>query len=98
MSITRQVTIWCDDCGQWDQATKRAVELRRSLHRIGWVRIEDDGQWKDYCPKCAAKRKGSKAKVEDAMRGEDECKALQCVAEQLNQDLSWAYGLPAAGR
>lgn len=52
MSITRQVTVWCDECGRWEQASMTAAELRRQLHKMGWYVGGRPGA-KDVCPDCA---------------------------------------------
>lgn len=53
MSYTRQVTVWCDDCGNWDLADKPLRELRAELKRKGWVHRGRS----DFCPSCAKKEK-----------------------------------------
>jgi hypothetical protein len=58
MSVTREVTVWCDGCMEWDQRSgTRATDLRRELKAKGWTRTKVDGEWKDYCPECSRKRK-----------------------------------------
>jgi hypothetical protein len=56
MSVTRQVTIWCDDCGNWDQASATAARLRRELRDRGWTVVRDDQGVHDYCQECSQKR------------------------------------------
>lgn len=51
MSITRQVTVWCEGCGQWEQASATAKRLRKELRRKGW---KSKGT-KDWCPNCKDK-------------------------------------------
>lgn len=53
MSVTYQVTVWCDECGQWDQMSTNASTARRKLKRQGWTRSRAS----DYCPHCTKKRK-----------------------------------------
>jgi Zn finger protein HypA/HybF involved in hydrogenase expression len=61
MSITRQVTVWCDDCGEWEQRSGPADVLRKELRRKGWLTdFLEDHERKDYCPKCAEKKKQKK--------------------------------------
>lgn len=48
MSYTRQVTIWCDNCGNWEQATASVASLRKELRRKGWKCKAD----LDLCPSC----------------------------------------------
>lgn len=54
MSITKQVTVWCDCCGAWDQASMTTAELRRHLKKRGWKTAVEGGR--DYCPACANKK------------------------------------------
>ena len=56
MSITKQVTVWCDTCGDWDQASYTTIALRKELRGRGWTR---EGQ-SDYCKTCSLKRKETK--------------------------------------
>lgn len=48
MSFTKEITIWCDECIEWNQisAYKGA---KREFKNMGWVILRD----KCYCPKCA---------------------------------------------
>ena len=58
MSITKQVTVWCDDCGVWEQETSTVVQLRKKLKKRGWLTkqvIEEE--IRDYCPECAKRRR-----------------------------------------
>lgn len=57
MSITQQVTVWCDGCHNWEQASTTAKILRRDLKTKGWSSTRD-GQ--DYCPTCTKERKEKK--------------------------------------
>jgi hypothetical protein len=52
MSITRQVTVWCDICGIWQKAPGTAQKLRSKLKQLGWIQ---QGK-KDFCPDCAPKK------------------------------------------
>lgn len=54
MSLTREVTVWCDDCSAWEQSTDSAKSLRKKLRAKGWatVRVAGEGV-RDYCPRCA---------------------------------------------
>jgi len=58
MSITREVTVWCDgkpdgeDCPRWVQASATARALRTDLRRGGWTRAGTQ----DFCPSCSAQR------------------------------------------
>jgi hypothetical protein len=59
MSVTREVTIWCDDCLEWDQQSGvKVMAFRKELKEKGWTHRREDGRAKDYCPTCSAKRKG----------------------------------------
>lgn len=67
MSITKEITIFCDGCTNWQagsQVNVTAAIVRRECKRFGWVRC---GR-KDYCPTCSnrtltpAPRAGKKGK------------------------------------
>lgn len=53
MSITKQVTVWCDGCQQWDQSTMTAAAARKDLKKRGWSQRGTN----DYCPHCTEKMK-----------------------------------------
>jgi hypothetical protein len=58
MSITRQVTVWCDHCGNWQQGSTTADVLRKELRKKGWiVNFLENDERKDFCPDCAVKRR-----------------------------------------
>jgi hypothetical protein len=52
MSITRQVTVWCDGCSEWVQATGNARSLRKELKEKGWTYQRG----KDFCDRCTRER------------------------------------------
>lgn len=65
MSSSRQVTIWCDGCSEWEQASVSATRLRKELRKQGWTTREVDflvpgvsevRRKRDYCPACSKKR------------------------------------------
>lgn len=57
MSISKQVTVWCDGCQEWVQASGGTVkQLRKELQRRGW-RLTRDGR--DFCEECVV---GQRAK------------------------------------
>lgn len=58
MSYTREVTIWCDKCGNWEQEPgTTATRLRAKLiDKKGWKRAV--GQ--DLCPDCDDAEPGGK--------------------------------------
>lgn len=60
MSWTREVTIWCDVCGNWEQVSGTVQQARRELKKRGWKRWwkrpDKDG---DVCPNCTAKQDDS---------------------------------------
>jgi len=56
VSVTRQVTIWCDGCSKWEQDSKTASSLRKDLKKRGWTQVFHSGLTLDYCPECAKKR------------------------------------------
>lgn len=50
MSWTKQITIWCENCSEWDQLATTSVKLaRKELKGKGW---SSKGN-KDYCPQCS---------------------------------------------
>jgi len=58
MSLSREITIWCDDCMQWEQRSGlRVPTVRRELKAQGWTCRRVDGETKDYCPDCSEKRR-----------------------------------------
>lgn len=55
MSATHQVTIWCDHCGNWEQETATAAQLRKKLRQKGWTKVTHYFIC-DYCPECSKKK------------------------------------------
>ena len=53
MSISKQTTVWCDDCRDWKQQSATAAQLRKRLKKKGWTQ---EGT-QDFCPACSKKRK-----------------------------------------
>lgn len=55
MSWSKEVTIWCDGCGQWLPGYSSIVKIARKNTHIGkgWTTIDD----KDYCISCQANAK-----------------------------------------
>jgi len=59
VSYTKQTTIWCDECGQWDQISGTVEFARRRLRARGWTRARaEDGTYGDYCPNCSKGKSG----------------------------------------
>ena len=63
MSYTKETTIWCDNvdldghyCSQWEQHSDSVNNVRKALKRLGWTTVRINGEIKDYCPICSAKR------------------------------------------
>ncbi len=60
MSVTHEVTIWCDGdyggCGNWQQGTDGITQLRAQLNNAGWS-VRGRGR-ADYCPECLAEMQG----------------------------------------
>jgi len=53
--ITRQFTVWCSYCENWEQIDAEIPRLRnvpRIFRKMGWKHDQDG--WK--CPKCLAER------------------------------------------
>ncbi len=57
MGVSKRVTIWCDGCSIWEQASATAAQFRRELRARGWLVGLPGGV--DYCPKCAEVQRGS---------------------------------------
>lgn len=63
MSFSKQVTIFCDRCGQWEQFSHTTVaEMRRELRQRGWraVALNPDAAKHplgDVCPECVGSKK-----------------------------------------
>ena len=71
MSLSHEVTIWCDGeveggiCGQWQQACGTAKALRRELRAKGWARRDDTlgdeppgHARREDCPECGHEAPG----------------------------------------
>ena len=55
MSWTKQTTIWCDECGNWDQVPGSSVKVARfEVKRTGWI-FTSSGE--DICPRCVERIK-----------------------------------------
>lgn len=53
MSITKQYTVWCDICSDWDQVTSStAARAWKAVKRSGWKQKKVDGELKHVCPAC----------------------------------------------
>ena len=53
MSFSKQITIWCDTCTNWDQFSHISVkEARKILKERGWKTKKTENGIKDYCPEC----------------------------------------------
>lgn len=55
MSVSKQITVWCDGCVEWDQFSDTAKGARRDLKQRGWLVALFGG--KDYCPICVKEGK-----------------------------------------
>jgi alkylated DNA repair dioxygenase AlkB len=55
VSITKEVTVWCEhgDCSRWEQVNDyesvggKVSEARKAVKRMGWTYNRDRGDW---CP------------------------------------------------
>jgi hypothetical protein len=66
MSLTHEVTVWCDGdysrCNVWEAASGiTAKDLRRVLRRKGWGHAGRN----DLCPRCYAKEKAGRSRNSD---------------------------------
>lgn len=61
MSITREVSVFCDYCGNWQRAVHVTPrELRAMVRKLGWVRRRNSANvLQDVCAFCA-KKEGSR--------------------------------------
>lgn len=53
MSLSRDVTVWCDGCTEWRQTNDTASFLRKQLKREGWKHSSQ----KDFCGACVTEGK-----------------------------------------
>ena len=52
MTFSKQVTIWCDSCGDWDQlSTGSVIYARKQLKKTGW-KCKSQSDKRDLCPRC----------------------------------------------
>jgi len=79
MSLTKQATVWCDDCATWEQASMTARSLRAELRRRGWTRGKDG---KDYCPACSAANARTHAAITGLLAAVE-----KAYVEELNDDV-----------
>lgn len=56
MSITRQNTVWCDGCNDWEQRSYSVKHIRMELKQKGWITARVDGKVCDFCSKCSKER------------------------------------------
>lgn len=49
--ITKQYTVWCDRCGNWDQLTGSMPQAKKEWKRLGW-KFKRTGDGLDLCPLC----------------------------------------------
>jgi hypothetical protein len=55
--ITKQYTIWCDACGNWDQASADTIRaFVKFMKRSGWYYTKT----KVLCPACRGTQPASK--------------------------------------
>jgi hypothetical protein len=57
VSLSKETTVWCDGCGEWEQSADPAPIARRRLPADGWrvgVTGERYREQTDYCPACAS--------------------------------------------
>lgn len=53
MSIHHEVSIHCDDCGQWKYANGETTKQR---DKAGWVRYKEGYSTRHRCPECSGAR------------------------------------------
>ena len=66
MSVTRQVTVWCDRCSDWVQDSVSVRQLRRKLKTRGWIYCKGG---KDFCSVCAVAVKNNARVAERNTQG-----------------------------
>lgn len=55
MSVTKQITIGCENCAKWEQLGGSSVKTaRKELKEQGWTSKRVKGGVLDYCPQCSA--------------------------------------------
>jgi hypothetical protein len=61
MTYTKQVTLWCDFCGEWKQmSTGSVTEARKDAKKAGWTSRKSAEHFRvrqDVCPKCVQEEK-----------------------------------------
>ena len=56
LGVTRQFTVWCDDCGNWHQISDSKLSVCAKIwKRMGWTFVLHVG-W--LCAECTSKVKG----------------------------------------
>jgi hypothetical protein len=70
MSLSHEVTIWCDNCITWEQRSGTAKDLRKELKARGWTSTSDSGVVSDYCPVCSAERRKASAEANTEQGGQ----------------------------
>ncbi len=58
MGIYKDITIYCDGCGDEGYESTRVSDSRRYAHADGWRRIKEGGEYKDFCAECVDLLKG----------------------------------------
>jgi hypothetical protein len=56
MSISKQMTIFCDGCGcaKWEQITcSKATIIRKYVKKKGWTHRRHGSVWEDFCEDCS---------------------------------------------
>lgn len=66
MSLSREIVVFCDKCGEWERVmTAKVSTARRAVKKKGWRRMKDqalaDAGWStgfliDVCPGCQNRR------------------------------------------
>jgi hypothetical protein len=60
MSVSRETTIWCDMCGDWERSVYSFGYTRRQLKLKGWTFNKESKE--DFCPDCTELNKEKKEK------------------------------------
>lgn len=65
MSITREVTVWCDYCANWEQVSGHTIrQARKEMKRRGWT-VMRRPVMEDICPNCSRDIAAGKREQED---------------------------------
>jgi hypothetical protein len=72
VSLTHEVTIWCDACNTWERSIETAAKARKKLKALGWTRTKATPECtaaQDLCPHCSQDKTGfSDEEIKDILK------------------------------